>query len=113
MFHLSFYQPIAAAAVRNNVGGADDLRRSHPKGPKNSLLKKIAIELPGYPVDDNSEQHVAGVAVAPFFSRSEAHRHLREGLNQLLLRIVLAEIDHAFVYGFFTPVVGNTRGVGQ
>ena len=64
-------------------------------------------------MDDNPEQHIARVAVAPFLSRSEAHRHLREGLNQLRFRIVLAKIDHAFVHCFRTTVVGDTRGVGQ
>ena len=67
---------------------------------------KVTIKLTAHPVNENAERHVSEIAVAPLFAGSKFKWDRRYALQQLVFRVIPAQIK-------FLRVSGKSCCVGE
>ena len=85
-FISSLHQVIARRPVRNDVRLADDASGLHSQGMEDALRQKIAVELAGDAVNQNSQRQITQIAVSPVRARRKGQRNSRPQSSAVRLR---------------------------
>ena len=89
------------------MSASDMTRVRMPRGLNKRSCKHIAIETARHPMDDDAQQEVAGVAVAPTRAGRKVERLFRGHPDELLFGIIFPQVDHR------VGIVRNARGMRE